>query len=62
MALVNAPDSSRNGPDDIDFVRAREFLDLRAEQREHEDLNAKRREVQAVVENFSKRAGGNPGH
>ena len=45
-------------PTDREFTRVKEFLALRAEQREHEDLIAKRMSVAAILERFEGKGGG----
>lgn len=63
LSLVGSPDAEDTGeePTDQEFTRVKEFLALRAEQREHEDLIAKRRSVAAVLERFEGKGGGGGG-
>jgi hypothetical protein len=49
LNLVSASPPTKNNNDGLDFSRALEFLSLRAEQIEHDELNRKRKAVAGVI-------------
>jgi len=61
LSLVGGPGADAVEPTDREFARVKEFLALRAEQREHEDLIAKRMSVAAILERFEGKGGGGGG-